>query len=83
MERPRRRRPKTMRVKTLIILIMLIFVTAAVVFGVLYYYGKRPPETAQPVSPMIPPHFLYSIYEGKNKFSHPIAVAVDKKVLLH
>lgn len=74
----RRSRPKTMRIKTLLIVLLLVLIIAAIIFGILYYLGKRPMEDIQPASPISPPHFLYSIYEGKNKFSHPIAVAVDK-----
>lgn len=71
-------RAKTIKVKTILQLILVIFLTAVIIFGCLYYYGKRPWENIKPVFPMEPPKLLYSIYQGQNKFLHPITAAVDK-----
>lgn len=69
---------KTIKVKNLIMLVILIMITAILVFGFLYYRGTRPLENVQPVMSTSQPKYLYSIYDGNNKFLRPLAIAVGK-----
>ncbi len=71
--RPRRR--KTITLKTLGLLILITSVLISTYFGVLYYLGQKPADSVLPVVNKNPPEFRFSIYEGRNRFSHPIAVA--------
>ena len=71
-------RVKTIKVKHLISILLVIIIIALVVFGILYYLGKRPLENVQPILSSSQPKFLHSIYEGKNKLARPLGVAVDK-----
>jgi len=72
----RPRRPKTVTLKTLLLLIVFTSIIVSAVFGYLYYLGKEPVNSVLPVINNKPPEFQFSIYEGQNRFSHPIAVAV-------
>ena len=72
--RPRRR--KTITLRTLLLLILFTSIIVSAVFGYLYYLGKEPVNNVLPVINNKPPEFRFSIYEGQNRFSHPIAVAV-------
>lgn len=74
----RNKRPKTIRLKTLISLIFSVFLIMAAIFGFLYYKAKLGLLGNNPADLTTPPKFLYSIYEGKNKFARPMAVAVNK-----
>lgn len=67
----------TIKIKALLYPLLLILVTAVAVF---IYTGKEPSENSRPVSSgdSMNIKFLHNIYEGKNKFTRPIAVTVDK-----
>jgi sugar lactone lactonase YvrE len=67
---------KTITLKNLLLVLLIIIVVLAIFFLYLYRQGN-PFGDLKPALPMTPPHFLYSIYEGKNKFLRPIAIAVD------
>jgi len=75
--RPRGSRHKTIRIRTLLTLMLAACIINVIIFIFLYYQsGKRFSDTGLPFVSAVPPDFLYNIYEGKNKFQHPIAVAV-------
>lgn len=78
----RPKRPKTMRVKTVLILLLFGIAITTLFFGFLYQRGKRlmDDETASITSP---PGILYSIYEGKNIFSRPISITVTDDGTIH
>lgn len=81
--RSRPKRPKTVRVKTLIILILLSFILTSLMFGFLYYRGKRLIENNDSGSITSPPRTLYSIYEGEKRLSRPITMAVAPNGTIH
>lgn len=75
------KRPKTMRIKTALALLLLGIAITALMFGFLYQRGKRLMEDDELVALTTPPQILYSIYEGKGRFSRPIALTVrDGKI---
>lgn len=77
-ENPRLRRPKTMRIKTALVLFVTGIAVTALMFGFLYQRGKRLMEDDDIVALTKPPQILYSIYEGKGRFSRPMSLAVNR-----
>lgn len=77
------RRPKTIRVKTFIFLVVAAFIVIGAAFGALYYRAHHDMNGNLPVTITTPPKFLFSIFEGKNKFSRPMAAAVDKNGMIY
>ncbi len=71
----RPKRPKTMRIKTALALLLLGIAITALMFGFLYQRGKQLMADDELVPLTTPPHILYSIYEGKGRFSRPISLA--------
>lgn len=65
-------RPKTMRIKTALALLLLGIAITALLFGFLYQRGKKLVETDELVPLTTSPQILYSIYQGKGRFSRPI-----------
>ncbi|WP_418790419.1 6-bladed beta-propeller [Phosphitispora sp. TUW77] len=73
--RSRIRSRKTITLKTLMLLIIFTIIIISALFGFLYYRGQKPVTSVLPVTNK-KPEYRFSIYEGRYRLSHPIAVFV-------
>lgn len=76
--RLRIKQAKTLKIKTVIIITLIVLVLTCIAFGYIFYKNKALINSNRIIPLTTPPKILFSIYEGKNKFLRPIAVAVNK-----
>lgn len=69
---------KTVRLKTVLLIASAIVIFAVAVFGILIFMTRAPKQPGDTAADDSIPGFNFSIYEGKNKLKHPIALISDK-----
>lgn len=72
-------RAKTIKLNRLLAILLVIFLLALAALGMQYYLGNRLLGNDPKLLPAIPPKYLYSLYEGSNKFAHPLGVTVNQQ----
>lgn len=69
---------RTVKLRTVLLIALAIVIIAVIIFTVLILMTRAPRQTGGAAANDSIPGFIFSIYEGKNKLKHPIALISDK-----